>query len=275
MAWMPGVDHRPTQNHSAGVQRPAQGIVDHTASGSYDGTISWQLNSRGAKAVSSHFIVGKSGQIVQMVDTDMKAWAQGAGNPYWISIEHEGNTEPLTPQQLNADAHIYAWLVQSGIARLSGPTDNPFGVGIVPHAAGGEAWGGHVFCPGERIKAQRVEQYNRTLEILGGAPIPEPKVEPMQKQLFVDEIHPGLDAAHPKCAVLQGDGSIVLGNGANIAKATVHAFNVWCVTSEMPPTWTFMGGEEMRGLDGKVNGFMYEAVDDKGQFHAYHYSFQS
>lgn len=206
MARMPGVDQRSTPNCSYGVVRPARGIVCHIAVGSYDGTINWQQMPE--SQVSSHFIVARDGRICQMVDTDQKAWAEAAGNPYWISIEHEG-TDGFSDEQVAADARIYAWLVSSGIAILGGPTQDPNGIGICPHSAGGQAWGGHIYCPGANAQARFGDIYNQTVAILHPPPPPPPpRPKQVSRMLLAPYGKSGYVTAdpfaNPNCVIVYG-----------------------------------------------------------------------
>ena len=64
-------------------------VVIHTMQGSYNGSISWFLNS--ASNVSSHYLVKSStGEVTQMVSHDDTAWHAGCYNSRSIGIEHEG-----------------------------------------------------------------------------------------------------------------------------------------------------------------------------------------
>lgn len=132
-----------------------RGLVLHIAQGSYNGTISWQMNP--SSQVSSHFVVGKSGQITQMVDTDYTAWTQSDGNGKWLSVENEGYVpDGLTEAQLDANAKLFA----RGAAEYGYPlqnTSSPDGYGLGHHSMGaecGQNWG-HSECPGTTIKNQK------------------------------------------------------------------------------------------------------------------------
>ena len=79
-------------------------ICWHIADGTYNGTITWERNS--SSQVSSHFVLGKNGEVAQLVPLDMAAWTQGGirnpthsyvkshpsvnPNQYCVSIECEG-----------------------------------------------------------------------------------------------------------------------------------------------------------------------------------------
>lgn len=82
-------------------------ICMHITEGSTNSAISWFQNS--SSQVSSHFIIGADGRIVQMVDLNKGAWCNGDRrnptarlikereglnpNTYTFSIEHEGFSE--------------------------------------------------------------------------------------------------------------------------------------------------------------------------------------
>lgn len=98
-------------------------IVNHIMSGSLTGTDSWFANP--ASKVSSHFGVGKNGEIHQYVDLKNPAWANGGVNkPDWslysglnpnnytVSIEHEGESGDVMPEaQYQATLALHRWLI--------------------------------------------------------------------------------------------------------------------------------------------------------------------
>ena len=79
-------------------------ICWHIADGTLNGTLAWEQNPQ--SQVSSHFILGKNGEVYQMVPLNMAAWTQGGirnpthpyvkthqninPNLYCVSIECEG-----------------------------------------------------------------------------------------------------------------------------------------------------------------------------------------
>jgi hypothetical protein len=150
-----------------GMDSVPLGLVLHIEEGTERGTESWFAN-RSSKC-SSHFGVWKDGRVDQFVDTRDKAWAEVAGNAHWISVEHEGHHgDSLTPAQLEADARLFAWLRQQygeGAFPLRS-TDDVHTPGLGWHGMGGEAWGGHLDCPGEPIKSQRQDILDRVSELL-------------------------------------------------------------------------------------------------------------
>lgn len=124
MATKPNIQWIGSPNHSSLKDYKFIAIVDHIMSGTLVGTDSWFLNS--ASQVSSHFGVGKNGEIHQYVDTDYPAWANGsANNPDWnllksgvnpnyytISIEHEGESGDVMPEaQYKSTLALHRWLI--------------------------------------------------------------------------------------------------------------------------------------------------------------------
>ncbi len=88
-------------------------IVVHTIQGSYKGAISWFLNPK--SKVSSHYVLGKNGEVTQMVKEKDIAWHVGSANGYTIGLEHEGYvSDPkwVTPEMLDASAKLTCYLVK-------------------------------------------------------------------------------------------------------------------------------------------------------------------
>lgn len=104
-------------------------IVWHIADGTYNGTVAWEMNRE--SQVSSHFVLGKGGEITQLVPLERAAWTQGVvknpthpyvkthsgvnPNLYCVSIECEGvwseTKGALTDQQLAAAAELTRYIV--------------------------------------------------------------------------------------------------------------------------------------------------------------------
>jgi N-acetyl-anhydromuramyl-L-alanine amidase AmpD len=91
----------PTANYRAGKgTRQINRIVIHITdgSGSINGTIGWfqntdQRNSKGKKIyASAHYIVGRDGEVVQMVRNNDISWHASAVNDDSIGIEHEARS---------------------------------------------------------------------------------------------------------------------------------------------------------------------------------------
>ncbi len=148
-----------------GMVRPLRGLILHIQEGTEAGTNDW-FHDKSSQA-SSHFGNPKHGQIDQWVDTKDKAWAEVSGNPYWISLENEGKSgESLTSNQIENAAQLLAWLhTTEGIPLQI--TDSLEIHGLGWHGMGGEAWGDHLDCPGEPIKAQRHQIITRAQQLVG------------------------------------------------------------------------------------------------------------
>jgi hypothetical protein len=169
MARYPNARWIPSPNHGGPLTR-SLGLILHVEQGTETGSAAWFCNPQ--SQASSHFGVAKTGVVDQFVDTNLRSWAQAAGNSSYLSVETEGfATEPLTDAQVAAVADIYRWLhgqpeAQFGFTLAEHPGDT----GLGWHGMGGAAWGGHDSCPGELRKAQRT----RILTIANPTPTPTP-----------------------------------------------------------------------------------------------------
>lgn len=131
------IEQKSTANQSGrGNYKPCL-IVWHIADGTYNGTVTWEQNP--ASQVSSHFVLGKNGEITQLVPLDKAAWTQGVVNQpihpyvkahngvnpnlYCVSIECEGKWSEthgaLTDKQLAAAAWLTCHIVEE-IDRIYG-----------------------------------------------------------------------------------------------------------------------------------------------------------
>jgi hypothetical protein len=102
------------------------------------------------KRAFSHLWVAKDGRVEQYQKLDRASWAQYKGNPYWWSVETEGDPdEPLTDEQIKTLARWHVWCGAKDQSASS-----PNGRGIGTHSMGGLDWGAHD-CPGKIRAAQR------------------------------------------------------------------------------------------------------------------------
>ncbi len=177
----------------AGMVAQPHGLVPHVIVGSLRSAD--MIFHQAAEQKSAHFGVGKDGHLVQWVDTQDVAWAQAAGNPWWWSAECEGlDTEPHTPAQLDALAHLVVWLRTLSPFKLQ-VTDDTNGQGIISHRDGGAPWGGHS-CPGDQRHAQRSEIVNRAKALEQPAPPPIIVTPfPGDRMKRLDITVPGLDSS--------------------------------------------------------------------------------
>ncbi len=148
---------QPVGNYTA-VTIAHLGVVIHVTAGESN---PWGWFNNPTSQASSHFFIGNGqggtpdGALFQYVDTDLKAWAEAAGNTSYVSVETEGEpTDPLTPAQIATFAKLYNWLhAQYGIPYVI--TDTPGQQGFITHGDGGVAWGNHPDCPGPLRSTQR------------------------------------------------------------------------------------------------------------------------
>jgi V8-like Glu-specific endopeptidase/N-acetyl-anhydromuramyl-L-alanine amidase AmpD/cell wall-associated NlpC family hydrolase len=87
-------------------------IVIHITDGGagINGPISWFQNP--SAGVSAHYVIGRDGEVVQMVAHKDVAWHARSANGTSIGIEHVANTRGLNPTvaQMEASAALVTWL---------------------------------------------------------------------------------------------------------------------------------------------------------------------
>lgn len=166
--------------------------------------------------VDSHFYVRRDGTVEQYVDTAWRAFADLDGNDATISVETQGgvthaDSEPWTPAQLEALAHLYAWAVRThGIERKIATSshlgersrglswhrlgiDGNFPALPDPRAGRLQRGGGMHYsrargklCPGAGKIHQIPGIFTRATQILGGQtaePTPRPDPTPVEPEL--------------------------------------------------------------------------------------------
>ena len=142
-------------------------IVIHIMEGTMPGADAWFNNPN--SRVSTHYAIGKKGEIHQYVNEDQAAWGNGIidrpswkllnadinPNLYTISIEHEGKTgEVWTNEMYNADK----WLVTEICKRWSIPRDRDH---IIGHY---EIMKAKINCPGTGF------DFNKLISLLNEKP---------------------------------------------------------------------------------------------------------
>ncbi|HTJ27204.1 MAG TPA: peptidoglycan-binding domain-containing protein [Candidatus Limnocylindria bacterium] len=246
----------PVPNRTVGqIVHPVMGLVLHIEQGREAGTNAWFHNP--ASQVSAHFGVSKTGLLQQWVDTDDKAWAIGAGNRLWISVENEGFAgDVLTAEQIDADAKVLAWLhVTDDVPLLT--TDEPSTRGLGWHGMGGEAWG-HPDCPGPRIVAQRAQiiekakTYGGLAQSWAGAPTPTPANWFAGAHPMLREGADGTAVAHARALLgIRGEGAF---DGAmSAAVKTFQSRNALDIDGVIgPDTWSHLHPVLRSGATGPV-----------------------
>lgn len=144
---------RPVPTHTDGPMSKHLGVILHVNDS--DGNLyNWVSGNHN---MSCHFEVYKDGSAEQYLDTEDSSWAQEAGNATYMSIETEGYpNEPLTDAQVKKCAEIVAALHKEyGFPLHLANTPGERGLGW--HGMGGQAWGNHPGCPGDKRKAQRAD----------------------------------------------------------------------------------------------------------------------
>lgn len=165
-------------------------ICWHIAEGTYNGTITWETDKD--SKVSSHFVLGKNGEVAQLVPLNMAAWTQGKirnpthpyvkshssvnPNQYCISIECEGfwkeTKGKLTDAQFNSAVELTKHIV-SEVKKLYNvdiPIDREHMIG---HCEINSVTRPH--CPGELFP------YDKLISMVNGKH-PDTGAQPPQNQ---------------------------------------------------------------------------------------------
>ena len=239
MARYPGATWRgPVPNYTPGGMRGVLGLVLHIQEGSEAGTDAWFHNP--ASQVSAHFGNPKTGKLDQWVDTADRAWAEVAGNPWWVSVENEGRSgDSLTPSQVENAAQLLAWLHTRHEVPLQ-ISDTPVSGtrGLTGHGLGGQDWGGHLDCPGKPILAQRPAIITRAAQIAGA---PDPYGDAMGTiPATIGQKWPEIAAEFPANAPFDDDGALIWADGgaraaALYAKQARDAVNALAAKIQQPP----------------------------------------
>lgn len=154
-----------------------QSIVVHVTEGAFWGSVKWLKNPRAH--ASSHFVVARSGKIVQLVHVSDIAWHAGNWkvNVGSVGIEHEGFTygpAGFTDAQYESSARLTAWLARRSLM----PIDRRriIGHAEVPAPGGGVGGSGHHTDPGPNwnwgryLRLVRRYAYGDTLSVVTSLP---------------------------------------------------------------------------------------------------------
>jgi N-acetyl-anhydromuramyl-L-alanine amidase AmpD len=165
-------------------------IVIHVTEGSFWGSVRWLRNRRSHG--SSHYVVSRGGDVVQLVSTSDVAWHAGNRwvNRHSIGIEHEGFTARggFTRAQYEASARLVAYLA----ARAGMPVDrrhvighddvpDPDGTGVGGahhHTDPGRKWDWERYLALVHRFAEDPQKPAYTTRIPKVAPLPRPKPKP-------------------------------------------------------------------------------------------------
>ena len=133
---MPIEEWSPSPNFGSRQGRSIIAIVDHSTGGLFPGCLEWMQNP--VSKASAHYLVTRTGRIIQMVKEGDRAWHAGVRNkPNWslydgsnpntytLGIEHEGFDGSLTEEQYQATLFLHRELT----AKYSIPIDTDHIIG--------------------------------------------------------------------------------------------------------------------------------------------------
>ena len=125
-AQYPGALWAPSPNYSRGRREPVSLIVIHITDGQPRLDRCVERFQKAKTQASAHFVVGRDGEVVQLVKLGDRAWHDSGRNGISVGIEHVARTPgelgpddaglALTEAQLDASAALVAWLL--GLLKL-------------------------------------------------------------------------------------------------------------------------------------------------------------
>ncbi len=181
--WLRSANHTSSARGIKSVDR----IVIHVTEGSFWGSVSWLRNHRSHG--SSHYVISRGGDIVQLVSTSDVAWHAGNRwvNRHSIGIEHEGFSRRggFTEAQYDASARLVAYLAARagmpvdrrhviGHAEVRHPSGHGVG-GVDHHTDPGRKWNWKRYMALVREHARNPVKPAYTRRIPKVAPLPQPR----------------------------------------------------------------------------------------------------
>jgi N-acetyl-anhydromuramyl-L-alanine amidase AmpD len=186
-------------NHTSSARgiRTVDRIVIHVTEGSFWGSVGWLRNHRSRG--SSHYVISRGGDVVQLVSTSDVAWHAGNRwvNRHSIGIEHEGFSRRggFTDAQYRASAQLVAYLAAKagmpvdrvhviGHAEVPSPRGRGFG-GIDHHTDPGARWNWRRYMTLVRLYSQNPVQPTYTRRVPKVAPLPPAARPPASSRAVV------------------------------------------------------------------------------------------
>ena len=137
-AQYPGALWAPSPNYSRGRREPVSLIVIHITDGQPRTDRCVSRFQQAKTQASPHFVVGRAGEVVQLVKLEDRAWHDSGRNGASVGIEHIARTHgelgpddvglPLTEEQLAVSAALVSWLLghlNLGLDAVVGHYTNP------------------------------------------------------------------------------------------------------------------------------------------------------
>jgi hypothetical protein len=109
----PSVEFIDSPHRSSRNGAPITMIVVHCTEMPLNDTVALFANPNSTRQVSAHYVIGRKGEIIQMVDDGQRANHCKGANSNSIGIEHVGSeTDTMTPAQLASSVALIHWLVE-------------------------------------------------------------------------------------------------------------------------------------------------------------------
>jgi len=189
-------------------------IIDHSIVGSAEGA--WR-HFHDNTGIESHFIVGKSGLIWQLMDTGRQADANLNANRFAVSIETEDDGDPDTQPWTRAQLATLAWLhnklvaVHPSIPRRLCPSEAGGGLGYHTLFGAPSAWTPVAkSCPGT-VRKRQWRDVLLPAFLAGTAPAaPAPPPPPKEHDMFILRCDQTAGAAGRQLRLVNGQRSRVI-----------------------------------------------------------------
>jgi hypothetical protein len=167
-------------------------VIAHSAGGEGE-LYGWWMNDQ-SRGLESHFWVGRDGRIVQYVDTEVRADANGSANGYAVSIETASTkhaTERWDPPQAAALVRLIDWLCDThDIPRtiMATPTSPGLGWHVMFGAPGPWTPSKGKVCPGPARIIQYQHEIVPAVASRDGNPLPPEDIMTPEQEAKVDRL---------------------------------------------------------------------------------------
>lgn len=100
------ISHYSSPNYGSRCGHNPDMIVCHITDGAYDGAVSWLSGKE--SGISAHFVVGRDGQISQLVDIRQTAWCNGTQSGNALGARYVGRATAALVKSRRVNANLYS-----------------------------------------------------------------------------------------------------------------------------------------------------------------------